>query len=669
MSSDPILGFPLIDPNQTGKTLTLNTAIDAIAQSIAGALSIDASANATPYTIPYSATPDEPAGTKTALRFFNLTITGALSGAWTAYMPAGQYAHFYVTNSTSGGYNITIMVSGQTGVTLAPGEVLECYLNGTDVVALASTGPINFTVSPTVPNLPYTDNSTKVGNTAFVQAVLAQSMAYSTWNIAGSGGVFSLYTLGSGATLTYTVAGGAVNGLTSFPALGSLYKVGDLLAVNGGNQDAYIRVATLSGSGVATGTIIYGGTGYAAAAGAALLSPGFAPFTLELHGALTGNVTIYLTYGTYITQGQQYIIFNNTTGAHTVTVQQAGAANTGTGTGVVIPQATSNSLGALITTDGETDVWFGSSYDLNKSLGTATITGNTAGTTDLTINPAFTAIGSSTILADFSPSFVDTTGGGTANTALALRVDPTIGATNSKNWTATFGLTGISVAPSITSGASGTITGVLGLGINVSNLAAGATLTAAVALEITAAVATGTITNNIGASISVGTAGTNNVNLLLGTATAPSGTWGIYQSDSAANLLTGSLQINGAFPLYLPFNNAVGGVIAGGVTAYFGPVGWYAFSSSQGWVQPWNGHVVKILVYFDNTPGVGQTYTVTYYENGSPTAMTGTCTNGNYSVILTGSLATTGGDSNNVAVITSAGATPTNVRGYMIIQP
>jgi hypothetical protein len=252
---------------------------------------------------------------------------------------------------------------------------------------------------------------------------------------------------------------------------------------------------------------------------------------------------------------------------------------------------------------------------------------------------------------------------------VSLNAAPSIGATNSKNWTATVGLKGLGITPTITSGATGTLTGASGVTIGISNLAAGATITNAYALKINGATATGTITNNIGASISAGTAGTNNVNLLLGTATAPSGTWGIYQSDSAANLLTGSLQINGAFPLYLPFNNAVGGVIAGGVTAYFGPVGWYAFSSSQGWVQPWNGHVVKILVYFDNTPGVGQTYTVTYYENGSPTAMTGTCTNGNYSVILTGSLATTGGDSNNVAVITSAGATPTNVRGYMIIQP
>jgi len=238
MSSDPILGFPLIDPNQTGKTLTLNTAIDAVAQSMAATLSVNAAANATPYTIPYSATPDEPAGTKTALRFFYLTVTGVLAASWTAYMPAGPMAHFWAANNTTGGQNITIMVSGQTGVTLAPGEVVECYLNGTDVVEIVNTGPINFSVSPTVPNLLYTDNSTKVGNTAFVQAVVAQSMAYSPLNIAGAGGVYSLYTLGSLATVTYTVTGGAITGITSVPAAGSLYKVGDILTVNGGNQDA-----------------------------------------------------------------------------------------------------------------------------------------------------------------------------------------------------------------------------------------------------------------------------------------------------------------------------------------------------------------------------------------------------------------------------------------------
>jgi hypothetical protein len=845
MSSDPILGFPLIDPNQTGKTLTLNTAIDAIAQSMAGTLNIDASTYATPYTIPYSAAPDEPAGTKTALRFFYMNVTGALSGAWTAYMPTGQYAHFYVANNTSGGFNITIMVSGQTGVTLAPGEVQECYLNGTDVVVMNTTGPTVFTVNPTVPNLPYWTNNTEVGNTAFVQAVVAQSMAYSTWNIAGSGGVFSLYTLGSAATVTYTVTGGhVVNGLTSFPNPGSLYKVGDLLTISGGNQDALIRVATLSGSGIATGTIIYGGTGYTAATGAALLSIGFAPFTIELHGALTGNVTIYLTYGTYLTQGQQYIVFNNTTGAYTVTVRQAGASNTGTGTGFVVPQGTSSSLGTFITTDGETEVWDASSNGTARTFTTLTLTGVTPGTTDLTINTAFLSISSSTILADFSASFVQTSGGGSANTALGLQVDPTIGAANSENWTATFGLTGVSIAPSITSGASGTITGMSAIICSISNLAAGATLTNAIALTINPAVATGTITNNIGANINPGTAGgttnvdlligtatiptgnfsiynantalsqfagpikitaatagtedltisptfaglasstiaadinpitnvtaadtantlqalqlaptigatnsknwtatiglkglniapaitagatgtltgmsgisigiannaagatitnaygikvnnavatgtitgnvgicsnagtvgTYNVDLLLGTATIPSFTYAIYSASSAPSFFNGSITTNGMFMAYLPFNNAVGPAslsqqIAAGATGYFGPIGWFTGSQAQAWVMPFACHMTTVVLLTEQTPGIGQTYTVTVYDNNAATAMTGTITNGNFGITLTGALAISAAHNVTIGMTLSGGATTTNVRGYAILAP
>jgi hypothetical protein len=49
---------------------------------------------------------------------------------------------------------------------------------------------------------------------------------------------------------------------------GSGYAVGDRLTINGGNSDAVVTVATLSGSAVATVTITTAGTGYSAATGA-----------------------------------------------------------------------------------------------------------------------------------------------------------------------------------------------------------------------------------------------------------------------------------------------------------------------------------------------------------------------------------------------------------------
>ena len=599
MSSDPILGFPLIDPNQTGKTLTLNTAIDAVAQSMAGTLTIAANSNPTPYTIPYSATPDEPAGTKTALRFFYMNVTGALSGAWTAYMPAGPMAHFWVTNSTTGGYNITIMVSGQTGVTLAPGEVIECYLNGTDVVEIANTGPINFTISPTVPNLPYTDSSTKVGNTAFVQAAIAQSMAYSSMNVAGGAATFSLSSIGSLATATFGSAAGVITSVTSITNAGSGYKVGDVLLVNGGNSDAYVRVATITGSGIASLTIVYGGTGYSnPTTAASFYVSGFAPFTWEVHGAITGDITILLTNGTYITEGQQYIFFNNTTGAHNVTVKCATSSNTAQGTGVVIPQGTSNSAGVLVTTDGETEVWAGNNYITHLTVADITMTGNTSGVSDFTMTPTYSGIGANTSALNIAPSYVQI-GGSNSHLAGGRSSSLNIGATNTGNWTGTPSMIDINSNPTITSGATGTIAQMLAISCSISNLAAGATLTTGIAFTLAPAVATGTITTNVGANINPGTAGgTTNIDMLIGTATIPSGAYSIYDANTNPSVFAGPISITAATAATTDFTVAptFSALASSTVLVNFSPI-----------IDETAGNIATVMTVLQVDPSIGAT--------------------------------------------------------------
>lgn len=141
MASTTAGGVPLIDPGQLGKAATADAAFQAIDSMINGLLSINAASNPTPYTIPYQAG-DEPAVTKTALRFFVLQITGALAAPWTAYMPGGgPQRAFVVQNLTTGGQNVVVMVSGQTGVTVPNGETMLCFLNGTDVVQLPIAAP------------------------------------------------------------------------------------------------------------------------------------------------------------------------------------------------------------------------------------------------------------------------------------------------------------------------------------------------------------------------------------------------------------------------------------------------------------------------------------------------------------------------------------------------
>jgi hypothetical protein len=142
MSSTPKNDFFLIDPNQIGKAAGIDAALGAIDSALSGELVVQADdgSHASPWTIPYQAG-DEPASTKTALRFILMAVQGNLAADWTAYMPAGKSKLFIVWNLTTGGRNVIVKVSGQTGVTVPPNTYMLCYLNGSDVqqISLSSS--------------------------------------------------------------------------------------------------------------------------------------------------------------------------------------------------------------------------------------------------------------------------------------------------------------------------------------------------------------------------------------------------------------------------------------------------------------------------------------------------------------------------------------------------
>src|SRR5208337_5096891 len=114
-----------------------------------------------------------------------------------------------------------------------------------------------------------------------------------------------------------------------------------------------------AGGGYPTaGSILYGGTGYVSGTSNAILPNTSLPFTFLLSGALAGNITLLMTAGTYLTQSNQWIFCNNTTGAYTVTVAESNSTNTGAagGRSVIIPQGTNNSRSLLLQGDGELNV-------------------------------------------------------------------------------------------------------------------------------------------------------------------------------------------------------------------------------------------------------------------------------------------------------------------------
>ncbi len=78
-------------------------------------------------------------------RALYLNLTGTPGGAATLNVPAVQKAYI-VRNGTTGGFAVTVKVTGQTGVSVPNGATMHLYNNGTDVVNAMTNLPSGATV-------------------------------------------------------------------------------------------------------------------------------------------------------------------------------------------------------------------------------------------------------------------------------------------------------------------------------------------------------------------------------------------------------------------------------------------------------------------------------------------------------------------------------------------
>lgn len=126
-----------------------------------------------------------------------------------------------------------------------------------------------------------------------------------------------------------------------------------------------------------------------------------------------------------------------------------------------------------------------------------------------------------------------------------------VGASNTKNWTGPLGPIGTAGLTGVLNGASGTISNTAGLYASVINNSGTATITNAYGLrmhDITTRNG-GAITNGIGVAIQNVSAATNNTDLLIGTLTAPTGNYGIYDASSYNNYFGGKVGIGTSTPV------------------------------------------------------------------------------------------------------------------------
>ena len=116
-------------------------------------------------------------GADSTARNMFVECTGALTAGRDLIVPTNRKLYF-VSNATSGGFAITVKVSGQPGVAVPAGQKMILISNGTDVVkatsyltatdtaaaanAIANVG--GWAVTPTGTKLYFSDNSTNVAS-------------------------------------------------------------------------------------------------------------------------------------------------------------------------------------------------------------------------------------------------------------------------------------------------------------------------------------------------------------------------------------------------------------------------------------------------------------------------------------------------------------------------
>lgn len=139
-------------------------------------------------------------GVSSTARNYVLELTGLLSANRNLIVPAIQKSYI-IYNNTTGGYAVTVKVSGQTGVTVTNGKKAIVYNNGTDVIEVVND-PVTQTGTQTLTNKTISvDNNT-------ISGIAASSFVLSN----GSGNI-------DGAASQKVIPAGVVVGTTDSQTL------------------------------------------------------------------------------------------------------------------------------------------------------------------------------------------------------------------------------------------------------------------------------------------------------------------------------------------------------------------------------------------------------------------------------------------------------------------
>jgi hypothetical protein len=143
-------------------------------------------------------------------RALYLNLSGTLSGAADLVVPALQKSYL-VKNGTTGGFAVTIKVTGQTGVSIPNGKTVWVYNNGTDIVTAVDFIPEIATTTVDTTNIEVTNIKAKDGTSA-------GSIADSTGVVTLASSILTTTDI-NGGTIDGAVIGGASAAAGSFTTL------------------------------------------------------------------------------------------------------------------------------------------------------------------------------------------------------------------------------------------------------------------------------------------------------------------------------------------------------------------------------------------------------------------------------------------------------------------
>lgn len=322
-----------------------------------------------------------PNGASSNGRNYVLELTGVLTANRTVEVPAVDKPYIFY-NNTTGGYSVTVKVSGQTGVTIKAGKKAIVYTNSTDVIEVANapvtedgaqtlTGKTMSGASNTFSNIPFS----ALAGTVTVAAGGTGQTSYTDGQLLignSSGNTLTKATLTAGTNIAVTNGGGSITvGLATNPT--------------------FAGTNTFSGTNSFTGATTLAGTSSNLAATISNIAE---PVTISVTG-LSGSYNFDLT-----TQSVVYYTGNATANFSINFRASSGTSlNSALSTGQVI-------TAVLLNTNGST-AYYPSSITVDgaavtpKWQGGSTVTSGNANSTDVytytiikTGNAAFTVLAS-----------------------------------------------------------------------------------------------------------------------------------------------------------------------------------------------------------------------------------------------------------------------------------